>query len=246
MFQFGEDLFFVGQASCSTTPEEGRDASFQRGLRELLNYAQTSSPTGLTLATQMMYEEPNTPGCPTGTTSVWRLLRVDAAQVAKLPKYSTPPSMASSLPPPTPLVNMTPRIGMSREHILAIFGHPRTISMFRGGQEAHWDYPRFGLMLGLDAQGYLLHWHLAGPQASRTAPPPHAESRIPVTADSSPPVDLTNRLQALEAQTHPEVEQEAATTCAARFPSYFRQVDDIRAACERREVERLKRSGGRR
>src|SRR5581483_3428882 len=85
MFRFGEDLFFVGVASCMPSAEAGRDAAFRQGLKELLHYSQRPSAEGLTIETQMTFEERAAAGCATNTVSVWRLLRLPAAAVIKSP-----------------------------------------------------------------------------------------------------------------------------------------------------------------
>ena len=84
MSRMGDELFFVGVASCAQTAEAGREQSFARAVEELLAYAQSDSTTGLTLETQMLYEEPHATGCPTDTVSTWRLLRVPLEQIITL------------------------------------------------------------------------------------------------------------------------------------------------------------------
>ena len=103
MFRFGGELYFVGVASCARTAEEGRTRAFEAALTELRGYAQDRDTSRLLVATQMIYEEPNSPACPHGSTSVWRLLRVDQSQLAHLPRQHRevargPSSSSSSLP----------------------------------------------------------------------------------------------------------------------------------------------------
>ena len=64
MFRFGEELYFVGVASCARTAEEGRARAFEEALKELRVYAQDRDTSRLLVATQMIYEEPNPPACP--------------------------------------------------------------------------------------------------------------------------------------------------------------------------------------
>jgi len=194
MFRFGEDLFFVGQASCAKTPEEGRQRAFVQGVQELLNYAQARSAAGLEIATQMVFEEAPAPGCPPQTVTVWRLLRVDADKVTALPKGAPPRTAPESISEPAAPRDITPRIGMSREEILERFGRPWSISMRKGGAETRWTYPRFGLTLVLDEDNILKQWRLAGPQGREEKAP---ELR-PNVEKGAPALDLTARLRSLE------------------------------------------------
>jgi hypothetical protein len=75
----GDELFVVGVASHMRTMEEGRQKAFQHGKLELMNFAQVTDleARGLTIETQMTYEETN----PDGTVTVFRLLRVPVAKL---------------------------------------------------------------------------------------------------------------------------------------------------------------------
>ncbi len=194
MFRFGEDLFFVGQASCAKTPEEGRQRAFQRGVQELLNYTQARSTAGVEIATQMVFEEAPAPGCPPHTVTVWRLLRVDADKVAALPKGVPHRVTPEPTPEPATPTDMTPRIGMSREEVLERFGRPWSISMRKDGTEILWSYPRFGLTLTLDEDNILKRWRLAGPQGREEK----ARELRPKVEKGAPTLDLTARLRSLE------------------------------------------------
>ncbi len=211
MFRFGEDLFFVGEATCAKSAEDGRQRAFANGIQEMLNYAQARAAAGIEIATQMIFEEPHAPGCPAGTISVWRLLRADADRVAKLPKGPTRKSLEDdgrTAPPPPSPKDLTPRVGMNRDDILDRFGRPKFITIMRGGKETHWEYPRFGLSLILDEDNLLGRWRLAGPQgpvqggASHAAGAPSANVEIP---DTAPPLDLTLKLRDLEQTPSPGV-----------------------------------------
>lgn len=191
MFRFGEHLFFVGRASCARSEEDGRDQSFHRGLRELLNYTQASSAMGLTIETQMMFHERDSAGCPAGTVTVWRLLRVGADKVATLAKaaaYRPGHERPVASAPPRML---GPPMGMSREEVLQRFGRPRSISMRNGGSESIWHFPRFGLLIRFDADDVVIGWKLdRHEQPEKTA--------APVAGESRSTVDLTSRLRDLE------------------------------------------------
>lgn len=191
MFRFGGDLFFVGQASCAKTAEEGRQRAFAHGVQELLNYAQVPRPAGIELVTQMVFEEARPPGCPPDTFTVWRLLRVDADKVAKLAtgafrRHTPPPSPAASSHPR----DLTPRIGMSRAEVLERFGRPWAISS-KDGSEGTWHYPSFGLTLVMDQDDFVKRWRLVGPQGHERKGGQDAEPQ-------GPAADLTPRLKRLE------------------------------------------------
>ncbi|WP_447972107.1 c-type cytochrome [Nitrospira sp. Kam-Ns4a] len=205
MFRFGEDLFFVGRASCAKTVEDGREQAFQRGIREILNYAQAASTAGLPVETQMVFHERDSEGCPQGTVTVWRLLRVNAQQVAALPKGS-PPAIAAQEPAtarPAPN-DLTPRVGMTYDEIWRRFGQPRSITL--KGKETHWEYPQFGLTLVLDRESGLTGWKLAGPQPREVSLKPRPPA--PPVVNQEPPIDLTDRLQAMEEEAQRAREQE--------------------------------------
>ncbi|MGH7395256.1 MAG: hypothetical protein ACREJF_06610, partial [Candidatus Methylomirabilales bacterium] len=193
MFRFGEDLFFVGQASCAKSPEEGRQRAFVQGVQELLNYAQARSTARLEIATQMVFEETPAPGCPPQTVTVWRLLRVQAEKVAALPKGAPQYVPPEPIPAPAAPRDITPRIGMTREEVLERFGRPWSISMRKQGMEILWDYPKFGLTLTLDEDNILKRWRLAGPQGREEKAP---ELR-PNVEKGAPALDLTARLRSL-------------------------------------------------
>ena len=95
MFRFGDEMYFVGVASCAPTSEAARSRAFEAGMKELNAYAQERDTSRLLIETAMIYEEPNATGCPKGTTSAWRLLRVNQAKVAALPKRATIPERPS-------------------------------------------------------------------------------------------------------------------------------------------------------
>lgn len=104
MFRVGEDLFFVGRASCGKTAEAAREEAFARAVRELRSYSQAVTTQDLaTIETQMLYEEPDSEGCPKGTVSVWRLIRVPATQVMR-PTQPSPPKASTPERPTTNLL----------------------------------------------------------------------------------------------------------------------------------------------
>jgi hypothetical protein len=200
MFRFGEDLFFAGQASCAKTAEEGRQRAFRHALQELLNYAQAASANGLAIATQMVFQELDSPGCPGGTVTVWRLLRIEAEKVQKLAALTR-----RALPSPTPSTtiggvaprDLTPRLGMSREEIQERFGRPWSILLRKNGLEVSLEYPRFGLTLVLNRDNLVKNWTLMDPMR-----PKSGEGRRGLKRASD--LDLTKRLRELETIPEPE------------------------------------------
>jgi hypothetical protein len=183
MFRFGGELYFVGVASCARTAEEGRTRAFEAALTELRGYAQDRDTSRLLVATQMIYEEPNSPACPHGSTSVWRLLRVDQSNLAHLPRLhreeARGPS-SSSLPPSDlppapqrqePLVqDLTPQPGTSRADIVQRFGTPRNIK--KRGREEVWEYSDIGLTITFTPKETHIHWKYDG---ARTPVEPSSE-----------------------------------------------------------------------
>jgi hypothetical protein len=171
MFRFGGELYFVGVASCARTAEEGRTRAFEAALTELREYAQDRDTSRLLVATQMIYEEPNSPACPHGSTSVWRLLRVDQSLLPHLPRQHreearrpSPSSSPSDLPPAQrqePLVqDLTPQPGTSRSDIAQRFGTPRNIK--KRGREENWEYSDIGLTITFTPKETLIDWKYDG------------------------------------------------------------------------------------
>ncbi|MEX5215469.1 MAG: cytochrome c [Nitrospiraceae bacterium] len=176
MFRFGDEVYFVGVASCARTAEEGRLRAFDAGMKELHAYAQGRDTSRLLIETAMIYEEPEASGCPKDTISAWRLLRVNQAQVASLPKRAPIPDRPSdrsakgneearpsdALPAaPSPVVqDLTPHAGMSRDEIAQRFGKPRTIT--KRGSEEIWTYADTGLTITFSQDETLISWSVTG------------------------------------------------------------------------------------
>ncbi len=97
----GDDLYVVGVASRAKTTEEGRQLAFEHGKQELLNFTQAASLNGLTIDTQMTYEEHNEDG----SVTVFRLLRVP---IPKLLALKSAPQYSFSPPSPRPPAVKTP------------------------------------------------------------------------------------------------------------------------------------------
>ena len=147
MFRFGDELFFSGRASCAATAEDGRQRAYESAVQEVLNYTQLPRLLGVPIETQMLFEEPNSAGCPSGTVSVWRLLRISeltldtlAQRTHRLPRVSQP----KADPILQPVRDLTLRVGMKREEIQERFGLPRAVIMRRSSREVQYDYTRLG------------------------------------------------------------------------------------------------------
>jgi len=192
MFRFGGELYFVGVASCARTAEEGRKRAFEGALTELRGYAQDRDTSRLLVDTQMIYEEPNSPACPNGSTSVWRLLRVDQSKLALLPRQHreeaqepSSSSLPSDLPPAPqrqePLVqDLTPQPGTSRADIVQRFGTPRNIK--KRGREEVWEYSDIGLIITFSPKETHIHWKYDG--ARTPLEPPSEPAQITLHKES--------------------------------------------------------------
>lgn len=246
MFRFGDELFFTGRGSCAPTAEEGRQRAYESAVQEVLNYTQLPRLTGVPIETQMLFEEPNSSGCPSGTVSVWRLLRIPELMIDTLVKRAR--QMPRLLPPKAdpilqPVRDLTLRVGMNREEIHERFGLPRAVMMRRGSREVQYEYARFGLTLTVDEDGKLLRWRLDAPQsatASRLMPLdwPSQGKDLPSKngPNHEPPLDLTDRLRELEERTHQELKDDAKAICARRWP----RNSTLQSICEPYEYEHLR------
>jgi mono/diheme cytochrome c family protein len=201
MFRFGEELYFVGVASCARTPEEGRARAFDNALNELRGYARDRDTSQLLVATQMIYEEPNSPPCPVGSTSVWRLLRVDQSKLVRLPRTRREIKAAREHPlispdPPLPELperhepvdhDLTPQTGMSRAEIRERFGAP-DLTMKEGRREV-WKYSGIGLTITFNPDETLFNWKFEGaPTADpRSSDPSRSTLRNESAGVASPP-----------------------------------------------------------
>jgi hypothetical protein len=246
MFRFGDELFFTGRASCSPRAEEGRQKAYEAAIQEVLNYTQAPRLTGVPVETQMLFEDHGEIGCPPGTVTVWRLLRIPEVPLDAMAKRARQ-SVRQILPETNStfqaIQDLTLRVGMSREEIHERFGLPRSVLMRRSTRDVQYDYAQFGLMLTVDEAGSLLRWHLAAPQsatASRTSPvdwiPPLKEPPLKSNPNLEPTLDLTDRLRGLEARSHHELKEDAGIICSRRWP----RDPNLQRTCEPYEYEHLK------
>lgn len=246
MFRFGDELFFTGRASCAQRAEEGRQKAYEAAVQEVLNYTQIPRLTGVPIETQMLFEEPAASGCPSGTITVWRLLRIPEVPLDALAKRAR--QSVAQIRPETEstfqaMRDLTLRVGMSREEIHERFGQPRSVMMRRSTREVQYDYARFGLMLTVDEEGRLLRWRLAAPEsatASRTSPtdwsPRPQEPASKGARNREPTIELTDRLRELETRGHQELKEDARIICSRRWP----RDAALQHTCEPYEYEHLK------
>ncbi len=178
MFRLGTELFLVGRSSCAKTVEDGREEAFQRGLNELLNLAQISSARGLTVETQMLFHERDTEGCPKGTVTVWRLLRVDAEKVVALQgkRKNLAAAKANQVGNQSRRHTLVEglRIGMPSYEVVLRLGKPETASIRADDNRFAMEYPWLGLTLFLDKDDLVTGWKWKGPQ--RDSSPPSQET----------------------------------------------------------------------
>lgn len=159
MFRFGEHLFFVGQASCAKTAEEGRQKAFGHALQELRNYTQAETATVTAIETQMTYEERNTPGCPSGTLTTWRLLKIGTDTAIGLSRKASvlrKPASGKSRHE-----QVTLQIGMFRDEVFEHLGRPSSITL-RQDNELTWEYRRIGLIVQFDRHFTVTGWSPIG------------------------------------------------------------------------------------
>jgi hypothetical protein len=246
MFRFGDELFFTGRASCAHRAEDGRQKAYEAAVQEVLNYTQVRRLTGVPIETQMLFEEQGAIGCPSGTVTVWRLLRISEMPLEALVKrtrQSVPQISPETEPTFRPIRDLTLRAGMNREEIRERFGQPRSVMLRRSSREVQYDYARFGLTLTVDEEGRLLRWQLAAPQsatASRTSPvdwPPQQKApALKADPNGEPTIDLTDRLRELETRDHQELKKDARIICSRRWPRNAA----LQHTCEPYEYEHLK------
>jgi hypothetical protein len=239
MFRFGNELFFTGRASCAQTVEEGRQRAYEAAVQEVINYTRSAQLAGIPVETQMIFEEQGA-SCPAGSVTIWRLLRLPELPLTALATRARPlaPSTQHGAGSSSKEVrDLTLRPGMSRQEIWDRFGQPRSVTVRRRNREIHYDYPQFGLILALNAHGYLLHWHLAAPESATASRAPQFDwPSVQPESDAEPPIDLSDRLRTLEERTRQELEEDARAICARRWP----RDAHLQKTCEPYEYEYLK------
>jgi hypothetical protein len=225
MFRFGDELFFTGSGSCAASPEEGRQRAYEAAVREMQNFTHTAELGGMALETQMIFEEPDPPNCPDHTITVWRLLRGDAKRLHAIARHGGMPSQPDA--PATerkgPL-DLTPKVGMTKDEVFNTFGQPKTITMKRGTNDVLWEYPAIRLKFLFDQDGALKTWGMGrarggGNEPALVVPGPRARLPVQPTGTGEGSVDLTEKLQKLQTEKpQDELKDRAERTCDGRWP----------------------------
>ncbi|WP_447979519.1 hypothetical protein [Candidatus Nitrospira bockiana] len=172
MYRFGEDLFFIGQASCAASAEEGRQQAYANGVQELLNYARARSAAGVVIETQMIHEERPAAGCAQDRTTVWRLLRVNAAQAAALARRAAETHREDHGAPIKGIVGTRPLIGLSREEVFSRLGRPSSVTLRR--TEFSWEYRQYGMIIEFDRHLFVRNWRrMAAAEQGLPSPEPN-------------------------------------------------------------------------
>ena len=156
MFRFGDEVFFVGQASCASTPEEGRQRAFVQGTQEILNYVQAHSLDGVRMTTQMVFEDSADSRCPAPATTVWRLLRVDLSELTRLASRTRSQRTVTTRDRSADItLRLSP--GLTRRDVFALLGRPVSMEISPDGTSVL-DYQSVMVFLGSD--GRLVAWRL--------------------------------------------------------------------------------------
>jgi hypothetical protein len=261
MFRFGEDLFFTGRATCVASSEDGRQRAYNSALQEIMNYTRTKELPGIPIETQMVYEEDGSDSCRSGLVSVWRLLRAPASRLDKLNRMASHQVASQDLRTGGSSVSgkvrdLTPKIGMYKDDAFELFGQSKTLSMVRNGAEVHWEYPRFGLTLIFDAQGYLTRWKQVGPGTSQLGEgtSAHRKSEFAGLEGSADPakkknaedegIDLSKRLEKMQLESKSrEKENDSIRFCERAYP----RDAQLQSSCIQYEMNKRKHlslSGG--
>jgi hypothetical protein len=252
MFRFGEDLFFAGRASCAASAELGRQRAYNAALQEIMNYTRTQDIAGITIETQMIFEEFNSSECSDGQVSVWRLLRAPSSRLDRLNKMAVQPPSSSDQRigkpgQPKQVPDLTPKIGMYKDEAFEIFGQPKTVSLLRSaGGEASWEYSKFGLTLVFDKDGYLVRWRHLGPSSTQQGDWNHSEyaglegsvGPQDKKKGEDQAVDLSKRLEKMQLESSSrQGETDAIKYCERAYPRDPR----LQNSCIQYETEKTKR-----
>ncbi len=243
LFHFGEDVFFTGRASCAPTVEEGRQRAYLAAVQEVKNFTRAEEIGGFPLDTQMIFEDSHPADCAAGLVTVWRLLRAPRVALQGLARHAgrgKPADISPILAQVAAVRNLTPRVGMLRDEVWNRYGLPRSIWARPEQGELIWDYAQFGLTIVFNQEDILTRWRLTGPNPRSSddgSPAPRPE---PVTGKDLPAIDLTSRLQQLEAQQDLERRHQAQRYCSLRFADVPEPLRPAQGTCEQREYQRLK------
>ena len=143
---------------------------------------------------------------------------------------------------------------MYKDDAFELFGQPKTVSMVRKATEVHWEYPRFGFTLIIDANGYLTRWKQIRPKASQLGdgPDAHRKSKFVGLEGSIDPskkveedaIDLSKRLEKMQLESKDrEKETDAVRHCERAYPR-DRQLQNSCIQYETDKRKQLSLSGG--
>jgi len=261
MFRFGEDLFFTGRVTCVSSAEDGRQRAYNAALQEILNYTRTKELPGILIETQMVYEEDASDSCRSGHMSVWRLLRASASRLEKLNRAASHQAFSQDLQTggsgaSRKIRDLTPKIGMFKGDAFELFGQSKTVSIMRNGTEVHWEYPRFGLTLIFDANGYLIRWKQVGPGTSQLGDGASAHRKSEFVGlegsvdpakkmkDEEESTDLSKRLEKMQLESKDrEKVTDASRYCERAYPR-DRQLQNSCIQYETDKRKHLSMAGG--
>ncbi|RPH81493.1 MAG: hypothetical protein EHM80_02160 [Nitrospiraceae bacterium] len=152
--------------------------------------------------------------------------------------------------------DLTPKIGMFKDDAFELFGQSKTVSIMRNGTEVHWEYPRFGLTLIFDANGYLIRWKQVGQGTSQLGDGSSAHRKSEFVGlegsvdpakkkkDEEESMDLSKRLEKMQLESKDrEKETDADRYCERAYPR-DRQLQNSCIQYETDKRKHLSMAGG--
>ncbi|ULA63474.1 MAG: hypothetical protein LZF86_110170 [Nitrospira sp.] len=127
------------------------------------------------------------------------------------------------------------------------FGQPKTVTMYRNGSEINWEYPKFGLTLGFDANGFLVRWKHVGPhsvqqggsespsRASRFAGLEGSAKEEKSVRSGQEPIDLSQRLEKMQLESKGRDQEKSAERHCQRLYPRDRTLQD---SCTKYEIDK--------
>jgi hypothetical protein len=202
----------------------------------------------------MIYEESDPTDCRReGQVSVWRLLRAPAPRLDKLNRMAAQQAPTSdqaigNTGQTKQVRDLTPKIGMYKDDAFEVFGQPKNVSMRRSARgEASWEYPKFGLTLVFDPNGYLVRWKQVGPNSSQQGNWDSSSEFAGLEGSIDPPkkkkgedeaIDLSKRLEKMQLDSNNRQEEaNAAKYCERLYPRDTR----LQTSCIQYESDKTRR-----